>query len=128
MIQSEKDVRKIVKSFFPKHIFSVEAARGGSDGYPDFTLVYKSRFQLIELKASKDFQDGRLYVEPRVSQLKFIRDTIKLETNIFYIAGLIGTDKIFIETGENVLKNGFLTTEVDKMGILVFIDRHTKYR
>lgn len=105
MIKVEKDVRDLVRKLCgADRIISTEAALGGTDGYPDFTLAEYNRPWLIELKRGKMIgRDMDFILRP--AQDRIIRQLHKYNVPVLIVCGLIGSkDALMCDWGDVVLE------------------------
>ena len=106
MIKLESDVRSMIKNLVGvPRVMTVEAAKGGTDGYPDFTIMHRGLFHLCELKRGEYFMDrgnmgpAALRVHLRPGQKQVIRQCAEQRIHVHVIGGEIGTDKLWYSRG-----------------------------
>jgi hypothetical protein len=128
MIKLESDVRDMVRKMVgPARLMTVESAKGGTDGYPDFTIMYREHFYLCELKRGELMIDTRptilgLRVHLRPGQKQVIRQCAAQRIHVHVIGGEIGTTKLWYSRGVDCISDStgitVLRTRFNTLGML----------
>lgn len=127
IITHESDVRKMVRELVtPARLMTVEAAKGGTDGYPDYTIMHRGHFYLCELKRGEYQLDnigarGGLRVHLRPGQKQVIRQCAEQRIHVHIIGGEIGSNKLWYSRGVDCLSTTGITilrTRFNTLGML----------
>lgn len=95
----EGDVRRWARAHTGGAILWVEAAPGGTSGFPDLVVVRRGRVVFVELKIAKAGRDGRLRFSLRPSQRRVLNQIRSNGGEAWVLVGEKGTDRLWIDDG-----------------------------
>lgn len=103
-IKKEADLRKLVRSWFPrKNLYSVEFATGGDQGIPDFFVFHRCEVHFIELKCLDREPRSADDLNLRTKQIRFLEACLESGINAGVIVGIKNTNWIYFYDGKLVV-------------------------
>jgi hypothetical protein len=103
-IKKEGDLRKLVRSWFPRGtLYFTEFASGGDQGIPDFFVFHRCEVHFIELKCLDKEPRSAGDLNLRTKQIRFLGDSLASGINAGVIVGIKNTELIYFYDGKLVV-------------------------